>query len=113
MQKTLLVYNIFSSGISSKLINGVLKTLEGKGFYVDKIGTSRIGEVSEKINNYLKDQSKNINMVIAVGGDGIINEAVNALAFTKIPLGIIPRGTGNAFAKDRKIPFKVKKAIEV
>lgn len=113
MQKTLLVYNIFSSGISSKLINGVLKTLEDKGFYVDKIGTSRIGEASEKIKNYLKDQSKTINMVIAVGGDGIINEAVNALAFTKIPLGIIPRGTGNAFAKDRKIPFKVKKAIEV
>jgi diacylglycerol kinase (ATP) len=52
-------------------------------------------------------------MVVVAGGDGLINEAVNALAFTNIPLGIIPRGTGNAFAKDKKIPFSLEKAIDV
>ena len=48
-------------------------------------------------------------MVVVAGGDGIINEAVNALALTRIPLGIIPCGTGNAFAKEKKIPFLLKR----
>jgi len=116
MQKTLLVYNIFSSSINASVINKILKDLYKKGFIVDKIETSGIGEATEKIKNYLllqKSKGEHLFMVIAVGGDGIINEVVNALAYTKIPLGIIPRGTGNVFAKDRRIPFSIKRSIEI
>jgi YegS/Rv2252/BmrU family lipid kinase len=113
MQKTLLVYNIFSGGISPGLIKKILFLLKARGFTVDKIETSGIGEATQKIKKYIRDQNKSVKMVVIAGGDGIINEAINALAHTKIPLGIIPCGTGNAFAKDKKIPFSVKKAIDV
>lgn len=36
--------------------------------------------------------------IIVIGGDGTLNEAVNALS-QDIPLGIIPSGTGNDYAK--------------
>ncbi|MHB1335758.1 MAG: diacylglycerol/lipid kinase family protein [Candidatus Humimicrobiaceae bacterium] len=113
MQKTLLVYNIFSGGINSGLIKKILFLLKAKGFTVDKIETSGIGEATEKIKKYIKDRNMSVKMVVVAGGDGMINEAINALAFSKIPLGIIPRGTGNAFAKDKKIPFSLEKAIDV
>ena len=42
--------------------------------------------------------------VIAVGGDGTINEVVNGLAGTSVPLGILPFGTANDFARQTGIP---------
>ncbi|MHB1347375.1 MAG: diacylglycerol/lipid kinase family protein [Candidatus Humimicrobiaceae bacterium] len=113
MQKTLLVYNIFSGGINPGLIKKILFLLEAKGLDVDRMETSGIGEATQKIKKYITDKNKTLKMVVVAGGDGIINEAVNALALSKIPLGIIPCGTGNAFAKDKKIPFSLKKAIDV
>jgi diacylglycerol kinase (ATP) len=39
-------------------------------------------------------------LVIAWGGDGTINETVTGLAFGQVPLGIIPAGSGNGFARE-------------
>jgi len=50
--------------------------------------------------------------VIAVGGDGTINEIGKALVKTNIPIGIIPVGSGNGLARHLKIPLDPKKAIE-
>ena len=41
---------------------------------------------------------KKKDIVVAVGGDGTVNECAKALNNTKIPLGIIPCGSGNGFA---------------
>jgi len=112
MHKTLLLYNILSSGINIKIINRVSDVLKSRGFFVEELKTSKVGEASEMLRNYLS-AGNDVEMVVAIGGDGIINEAVNVLVYTQIPLGIIPRGTGNAFAKDRKIPFYIKKAVDV
>ena len=38
------------------------------------------------------------DLIIASGGDGTVSAVAGALLGTKIPLGIIPRGTANAFA---------------
>ena len=40
-----------------------------------------------------------IDRLVTVGGDGLINQAVNVLAGTGTTLGVIPVGTGNDFAK--------------
>lgn len=37
--------------------------------------------------------------IIAVGGDGTLNEVVNGMAFSEVELGLIPTGTGNDFAR--------------
>jgi YegS/Rv2252/BmrU family lipid kinase len=43
-------------------------------------------------------------MVVACGGDGTVSAVAGALAGTTIPLGVIPRGTANAFATALGIP---------
>lgn len=42
--------------------------------------------------------------LIVVGGDGMVSLGVNALAQSSIPLGIVPTGTGNDFARGLGIP---------
>lgn len=51
-------------------------------------------------------------LVIAYGGDGHVNEVVNALAGTDVPLGIIPGGTMNVFARALGIPVDAHAAVE-
>ena len=50
------------------------------------------------------------DVVVAVGGDGTVNEVVNGLADNDAVLGVIPTGTGNDFAQAVDMPFEVKKA---
>jgi YegS/Rv2252/BmrU family lipid kinase len=50
--------------------------------------------------------------IIAVGGDGTINEVASALVGKSIPLGIIPVGSGNGLARHLNIPLNYKKAFQ-
>jgi diacylglycerol kinase (ATP) len=43
--------------------------------------------------------------VVAVGGDGTVNEILNGLDGSGIPVAILPTGTANVLARDLRIPF--------
>src|SRR3954465_8752419 len=49
---------------------------------------------------------RGMDALVVVGGDGIIALALQVLAKTDIPLGIIPAGTGNDHAREFRIPTK-------
>lgn len=51
--------------------------------------------------------------VVAIGGDGTINEIARSLVHTKTALGIIPCGSGNGLARHLQIPMDSKRAIEI
>ncbi len=51
--------------------------------------------------------------VIAVGGDGTVNETASALCHTATKLGIIPSGSGNGLARHLRIPMDINKAIDI
>tara|TARA_B100000767_G_C19776681_1_gene542975 strand:+ start:1603 stop:2490 length:888 start_codon:yes stop_codon:yes gene_type:complete len=51
--------------------------------------------------------------IVACGGDGTINEIVGFLVETKIPLGIIPLGSGNSIARHFKIPLNIEGALKI
>jgi diacylglycerol kinase family enzyme len=55
----------------------------------------------------------NVDVIVAVGGDGSINEIAKATHGTKTMIGIIPFGSGNGLAHHLKIPFRVPKALEI
>ena len=54
-----------------------------------------------------------IDAVVAGGGDGTISAVAASLAGTDIPLGVLPLGTLNNFAKDLKIPLPMDEAVGV
>lgn len=51
--------------------------------------------------------------IIAAGGDGTLSATAAALVETNIPLGIIPRGTANAFATTLGLPDTIEGACEM
>lgn len=50
--------------------------------------------------------------VVAIGGDGTINEVARSLIHTDTALGIIPCGSGNGLARHLKVSLDAKKAID-
>jgi lipid kinase YegS len=53
------------------------------------------------------------DVVVAVGGDGTLNEVVNGLDGRDTPLGVVPLGTANDFAKQIGIPADADHAMDV
>ncbi|BCI87429.1 hypothetical protein NIIDMKKI_26350 [Mycobacterium kansasii] len=52
---------------------------------------------------------KGTDAVVVTGGDGVISNALQVLAGTDVPLGIIPAGTGNDHAREFGIPTRIPK----
>lgn len=54
-----------------------------------------------------------IDLVVAAGGDGTLNEVVNGLAtdFDRAHLGLLPLGTGNDFARSINVPADLEQAL--
>lgn len=55
----------------------------------------------------------NMDVIVAVGGDGTVNEVASPLINTNKTLGIIPMGSGNGLARHLGIPRNIEKAIDL
>ena len=56
---------------------------------------------------------RKVDIVVAVGGDGSVNEVSKGLINTATAMAIIPTGSGNGLARHLNIPLNLKKAMQV
>ena len=56
--------------------------------------------------------ARGCDAVIAVGGDGTMNEVARALVDTPAALGLVPRGSGNGLARHLGIPMRFPAALD-
>ena len=53
------------------------------------------------------------SLVVAVGGDGTVNEVLQAMVYSGIPMAIVPTGSGNGLARHCGIPIDIDKAMQM
>lgn len=73
------------------------------------VSTERKGHGHELTLQFVEKQ---FDVVVAVGGDGTVNEVASALIDTDTALGVISTGSGNGLARHLKIPQNIKQAVE-
>lgn len=56
--------------------------------------------------------AKKFDRIIAVGGDGTVNEVARGVLNTSMPMGIIPKGSGNGLARHLGIDMKIIPALD-
>jgi YegS/Rv2252/BmrU family lipid kinase len=58
------------------------------------------------------DAANKFEVVVAVGGDGTVNEVASAIVGSDTRLGIVPFGSGNGLSRFLKIPMDIEKSIK-
>lgn len=80
----------------------VVTTLRGLGHEVTSLIEPDFAQLLEATHAAVREKP---DALVVVGGDGMVNLAVTALQGTKVPLGLVPSGTGNDVARGLGIPI--------
>ncbi len=109
-QKILFIINPISGGKDKKKIPALIDTYLDKAKFDYRISfTERVEHANMLSKAALKE---GYHIVVAVGGDGTVNEVAKGIVHTETILGIIPFGSGNGLARTLKIPLKSIEAIK-
>lgn len=100
------------SGVSKKgnLVKQIESSVDDRQCSYEIIYTEGPGHATEISRQYSSDGTA---VIVAVGGDGSVNEVARGLVGSNTALGIIPAGSGNGLAHHLKIPLNHGKALEV
>ena len=76
-------------------------------------GANAVVVTVDQAENALRDAvSARGRAVVAAGGDGTVSSVAAVLAGSRVPLGVLPVGTLNHFAKDLKLPMNPAEAVK-
>jgi diacylglycerol kinase family enzyme len=104
----LLIVNPYATTVSDRLKNLVVYALQGR-YEVECVDTeaqNHATEIGREVRNHGYD------VVVAFGGDGTLNEVVNGLAGTDVPVSVLPGGSTNVVCRTLGIPNDVVDATE-
>lgn len=111
MKKIIFIVNPISGTQSKELILSLLdEKIDKKKYIWSVVCTERAGHAIEIAAQAAREKA---DIVVAIGGDGTINEIARSLVHTDTTLGIIPCGSGNGLARHLHIPMEPKKALEI
>lgn len=106
----LFIINPHSGNKTAKsIIELVPKYLDEEKFSWSYAYTEYANHATEIAKNAVNDKT---DIVIAVGGDGMVNEVFQSLVNTDTAFSIIPKGSGNGVARSYGIPMNAIKAIK-
>ncbi|HOT95693.1 MAG TPA: diacylglycerol kinase family lipid kinase [bacterium] len=112
LKKVRLIYNP-KSGLMHRprlIRKGIEGVLAGAPFAYDFVETEYRGHAHELAR---QAAAEGYDAVVAIGGDGTVNEVGSALLYTGTALGIIPAGSGNGLARGLSIPVAVRRAARI
>ncbi len=111
-KKLIFIINPISGiGRQKKIEEVVAKHLDHNLFDYEIRYTQRIHHGTEIAREAA--EKRECDAIIAVGGDGSVNDVANGLHGHDMTMGIIPCGSGNGLARDLKIPLQLSQAVRI
>lgn len=108
-QCVFVVLNPMAGGSSAADIRAALARHLGERSALDLYETT--GQPGEDVVALVRAAvARGCELVLAAGGDGTVSEVAEALVGTSVPLGIIPVGTANVFARELGLPLTLDEA---
>jgi diacylglycerol kinase family enzyme len=107
-KRMLIIVNPYATTMSDRLKHLVVYALQGR-YDVQAVDTQRRGHAIELCR---EAAAQHVDVVVAFGGDGTVNEVANGLAGSRTALTALPGGSNNVFAKLLGIPADVVDATE-
>src|SRR3954447_6693780 len=108
-KRMLIIVNPYATTVSDRLRNLVVYALQGR-FEVEAVSTQAQNHATELSREAAS--AGEYDVVVAFGGDGTLNEVVNGLAGTDVPVSVLPGGSTNVVARTLGIPNDVVDATE-
>jgi diacylglycerol kinase (ATP) len=88
----------------------IVEALRSLGYDVTERRTAGPGDATELARAAV---TEGYDIVCAIGGDGTVNETINGLAGSHVPLAIVPTGTVNVLAMELGIPLDPPDAVRL
>jgi YegS/Rv2252/BmrU family lipid kinase len=109
-EKVLFIINKFAGGgFQSKLEGKILDVCARHNAECTIEFTREKGNATELAREGV---AQGYRKIIAVGGDGTVNEVAKGLLHTDVALGIVPKGSGNGLARHLRLPLVLERAVE-
>jgi YegS/Rv2252/BmrU family lipid kinase len=109
-KKVLFIINPVSGVGKQKTIEKVVAAKMDKDYFDFEFTYTQAPKHAIEIS---KNASGNYDIVVAIGGDGTVNEVGQGLLYSQTALAIIPTGSGNGLARFLKIPVNIEKAVKL
>tara|TARA_Y100001978_G_scaffold16072_1_gene12482 strand:- start:1405 stop:2262 length:858 start_codon:yes stop_codon:yes gene_type:complete len=107
MKIRFIINPISGTGKQKNIVEIVEKYFKFENY--DFVYTNKKGHASELCKSAIKD---NVNIIVAVGGDGTVNECAKEIINKNIALAVLPCGSGNGFAYNIGMKKKVIDAVK-
>lgn len=110
-KRILFIVNPISGTVKKSGIPKIIEETLDKGYFDYFIQETQYSGHATAMSKEAKE--KGIDFVVAVGGDGTVNEVARSIVQSDTALGIIPCGSGNGMARHLMLPVNIRRAIEV
>ncbi|MEU9038705.1 diacylglycerol kinase [Streptomyces sp. NPDC048352] len=100
---TLFVNPTAGRGRAAHAAQPAASALRAAGFRVRTVVGTDSADALARLRTAVREGT---GAVVAVGGDGVVSLALQALAGTLVPLGVVAAGTGNDFARSLGLPVR-------
>ena len=110
-KKIVFIINPISGTVSKSGIPALIEQVLDKEKFSYEIRETEHAGHAEEIAKECKELG--VDVVVAVGGDGTVNEVARGITNSDTALGIIPCGSGNGLARQLMLPMDFKKDIDI
>jgi diacylglycerol kinase family enzyme len=108
-----LVANPGSAGADAERLQAAIGALRQAGVPVQLLQAEHGAEVPQLAERAARLAAAEGGAVVAVGGDGTINAVAAAVLRAGCPMGVLPQGTFNYFARCHRLPDEPEAAVRV